>query len=61
MADEIEEIAGVGGAKADALRAAGFESVADIRAATTAELSKAEGVGESLAGRIKADVGGDDA
>jgi small subunit ribosomal protein S4e len=58
---ELEDIAGVGPAKADALRAAGFESVADIRAATTAELSKAEGVGESLAGRIKDDVGGDDA
>jgi small subunit ribosomal protein S4e len=58
---DLEDIAGVGPAKADALQEAGFESVTDVRAATTAELSEAEGVGESLAGRIKDDVGGDDA
>jgi small subunit ribosomal protein S4e len=59
--ESLEDIAGVGPAKADALREAGFASVADVRAATTAELSEAAGVGESLAGRIKDDVGGDGA
>ncbi|MFB6228235.1 MAG: 30S ribosomal protein S4e [Halobacteriales archaeon] len=58
---ELEDIAGVGPAKADALREAGFESVADVREATTGDLSEAEGVGESLAEQIKDDVGGADA
>jgi large subunit ribosomal protein L32e len=59
MADpeELEDISGVGAAKADALRAAGFETVEDIRAATQDELAEAEGVGNALAARIKADVG----
>jgi len=55
--EELEDIAGVGPAKAEALREAGFESVADVRAATIEELSEATGVGEDLAGRIKDDVG----
>jgi small subunit ribosomal protein S4e len=59
--ESLEDIAGVGPAKAEALREAGFESVTDVRGATTEELSEAEGVGEELAGRIKDDVGGDDA
>ena len=59
--ESLEDIAGVGPAKAEALRAAGFESVTDVRAATTSELSEAEGVGESLAEQIRTDVGGDDA
>jgi small subunit ribosomal protein S4e len=59
--ESLEDITGVGPAKAESLREAGFESVADVRAATTEELSEAEGVGEELAGRIKDDVGGDDA
>jgi small subunit ribosomal protein S4e len=57
---DLEDIAGVGPAKADALREAGFESIADVRAATVSELSTAEGIGESLAGQIKDDVGGED-
>jgi large subunit ribosomal protein L32e len=55
--DTIEGIAGVGGSKAEALRAAGYESVADIQAASQADLAEAEGIGNALAARIKADVG----
>ncbi len=63
MADEdnefeaLTDISGVGDAKADALREAGFETVEDVRAATQEELAEAEGVGNALAARIKADVG----
>jgi len=59
--DEIEDltdISGVGDAKADALREAGFETVEDVRGADQSELAEAEGVGNALAARIKADVGG---
>jgi large subunit ribosomal protein L32e len=54
---EIEDIAGVGASKADALRDAGFEDVDAIRAATEDELSDVEGIGNALASRIKDDVG----
>ena len=63
MADEdnefeaLTDISGVGDAKADALREAGFETVEDVRAASQEELAEAEGVGNALAARIKADVG----
>ena len=57
MTDEIEEIAGVGGAKADSMRAAGYESVEDVQAASQEELAEVEGIGNALAARIKADVG----
>jgi large subunit ribosomal protein L32e len=55
--DTIEDIAGVGGAKADVLREADYESVSDIQAASQEELSEVEGIGNALAARIKADVG----
>jgi large subunit ribosomal protein L32e len=55
---ELTDISGVGGAKADALREAGFETVDDIRAADQSALAEAKGVGNALAARIKADVGG---
>ncbi|MCU4798890.1 50S ribosomal protein L32e [Halobacteria archaeon HArc-gm2] len=55
---ELTDISGVGGSKADALRDAGFETVEDVRAADQSELAEAEGVGNALAARIKADVGG---
>jgi len=58
MADELEEISGVGESKAEALREAGYESVEDVQAASQAELAEVEGVGNALAARIKADVGG---
>ncbi|MFW6448916.1 MAG: 50S ribosomal protein L32e [Halobacteriota archaeon] len=54
---ELEDISGVGQAKAEALREAGFETVDDVRAATREELSEVEGIGNALAARIKADVG----
>jgi len=57
MADELEEISGVGAAKAESLREAGFRTVDDVRGATQDELAEVEGVGNALAARIKADVG----
>jgi len=58
MAEELEDISGVGPSKADALRAAGYETVEDVKAASQSELSEVDGVGNALAARIKADVGG---
>lgn len=55
---ELTDIDGVGEAKAEALREAGFESVDDVRRASQDDLSEADGVGKALAARIKADVGG---
>ncbi|TKX75365.1 50S ribosomal protein L32e [Halorubrum sp. GN11_10-6_MGM] len=58
MADELEDISGVGPSKADALREAGYETVEDVKAASQSELSEVDGIGNALAARIKADVGG---
>ncbi|WP_411964074.1 50S ribosomal protein L32e [Haloferax sp. YSMS24] len=61
MSDEItelEDISGVGPSKADSLRDAGFESVDDVKAASQSELAEVDGIGNALAARIKADVGG---
>ncbi|WP_135824254.1 50S ribosomal protein L32e [Halorussus ruber] len=55
---ELEDVSGVGPSKADALRDAGFESVEDVKAASQDELAEVEGIGNALAARIKADVGG---
>ncbi len=55
---ELEDVAGVGPAKADALRDAGYVGVEDLQAASQAELADVEGVGNALAARIKAEVGG---
>ena len=55
---DIEAISGVGPSKADALREAGYESVDDVRAASQSDLAEVEGIGNALAARIKADVGG---
>src|SRR6056297_36845 len=57
-AEELTDISGVGGAKADSLREAGFQTVDDVRAADQSDLAEADGVGNALAARIKADVGG---
>ncbi|OVE84351.1 50S ribosomal protein L32e [Natronolimnobius baerhuensis] len=54
---ELEDISGVGASKADALREAGFESIDDVKEADQDDLAEAEGVGNALAARIKADVG----
>ncbi|MEM4780077.1 MAG: 50S ribosomal protein L32e [Halalkalicoccus sp.] len=56
--EELTDISGVGDAKADALREAGFETVEDVTAASQDELADVEGIGNALAARIKADVGG---
>jgi large subunit ribosomal protein L32e len=55
---ELEDISGVGPSKAETLREAGYESVEDVRAASQAELAEVSGIGNALAARIKADVGG---
>ncbi|WP_276272526.1 50S ribosomal protein L32e [Haloarcula litorea] len=55
---ELTDISGVGDAKADALREAGFETVEDVRRADQSALADVEGIGNALAARIKADVGG---
>jgi large subunit ribosomal protein L32e len=55
---ELTDISGVGEAKADALRDAGFETVEDVKATEQSELADVEGIGNALAARIKADVGG---
>lgn len=55
---DLTDIDGVGPTTAEALRAAGFETVADIRAVAPEDLTAAEGVGPAKAQRIKADTGG---
>ncbi|WP_336036538.1 50S ribosomal protein L32e [Halobacterium yunchengense] len=55
---ELEDISGVGPSKAEALRDAGYETVEDVQAASQGELADVDGVGNALAARIKADVGG---
>jgi large subunit ribosomal protein L32e len=55
---ELEDISGVGPSKAEQLRDAGYETVEDVKAASQSELANVEGIGNALAARIKADVGG---
>jgi large subunit ribosomal protein L32e len=55
---ELEDISGVGPSKAEKLRDAGYETVEDVKAASQSELADVEGIGNALAARIKADVGG---
>ncbi|MCD2200347.1 50S ribosomal protein L32e [Halobacterium sp. KA-4] len=54
----LEDISGVGPSKAEALREAGYDTVEDMRAASQSELADVSGIGNALAARIKADVGG---
>ncbi|MUV59903.1 50S ribosomal protein L32e [Halobacterium sp. CBA1126] len=56
--ETLEDVSGVGPSKAETLREAGYESVEDMRAASQSELADVDGVGNALAARIKADVGG---
>jgi large subunit ribosomal protein L32e len=56
--EELTDISGVGESKAEALRAAGYETVEDVKGASQSELSDVEGIGNALAARIKASVGG---
>ncbi|MFB6105829.1 MAG: 50S ribosomal protein L32e [Halobacteriaceae archaeon] len=52
------DVSGVNEERAAALRDAGFETVADLQRAEQADLAEVEGIGNALAARIKADVGG---
>ena len=56
--EELTDISGVGESKAEALRAAGYETVTDVKGASQSELAEVEGIGNALAARIKASVGG---
>ncbi|SDJ51883.1 LSU ribosomal protein L32E [Halovenus aranensis] len=58
--DEIEEltdISGVGDSKAEALREAGYDTVAKVKGASQDELADVDGIGMALAARVKADIG----
>jgi large subunit ribosomal protein L32e len=55
---ELEDISGIGPSKADTLREGGYETITDLQAASQSELADLEGIGNALAARIKADVGG---
>ena len=55
---ELEDISGVGPSKAETLEEAGYDSVEDLKAASQSELAEIDGIGNALAARIKADVGG---
>jgi large subunit ribosomal protein L32e len=54
----LTDVSGVGEAKADALREAGYEHVPALVNASQSDLAEVEGIGNALAARIKADVGG---
>ena len=56
--EALTDISGVGDAKAEKLREAGFETVEDLRNATQAEIAEINGISDALAARIKADIGG---
>ena len=54
---ELTDISGVGEAKAEGLREAGYATVDQVRGADQDELADVDGIGMALAARIKADVG----
>ena len=54
---ELTDVSGIGEGTAESLRESGFETVADLREATEAQLTEVDGIGNALAARIKADVG----
>jgi len=55
--EALEDISGVGAAKAETLREAGYESVEDVKRASQDAIADIDGIGNALAARIKADVG----
>ncbi len=55
--DELTDISGVGEAKAEALREAGYETIDDVKGASQEDLANVDGIGTALAARIKADIG----
>lgn len=56
--DEIEDLRMVGAGRAENIRDAGFESLADIQAASVDEIAEVSGIGRALAPKIKAQVAG---
>lgn len=56
--ESLEDIGGVGPSKAEALSEAGYETVEDLARTEQSELADVEGIGNALAARIKAEVGG---
>lgn len=54
---ELTDLDGIGSARAEKLRDAGFETVDDLRAASRADL--AEVLGDDLAGRVESQLGAD--
>ena len=54
---ELTDISGVGEAKSERLREAGYATVDQVRGADQDELADVDGIGMALAARIKADVG----
>ena len=54
----LAEISGVNQMKVLKLLRAGYTSVDDVRRASQSELAEVEGIGNALAARMKADVGG---
>lgn len=51
--EDLTTVTGIGETKAAALEAAGFETVADLHAATVDALATVDGIGEDLAAEIK--------
>ena len=51
--DDLTTVTGIGETKAAALEEAGFETVADLHAATADALATVDGIGEDLAAEIK--------
>lgn len=54
----LTDISGIGEVKAESLEEAGYGSIDDVRAASQSELADVSSIGNALAARIKADVGG---
>lgn len=54
----LESVSGISSGKADALRGAGYTSIPELVLAEQAELADIPGIGNALAARIKADLGG---
>jgi len=55
---ELTDVSGIGDETAGALRESGFETIDDLREADEDALTDVAGIGNALAARIKADVGG---
>jgi len=53
MSNDLTELENVGPARADDLRAAGFETTTDVRSASVGGLAQIDGIGEQLAEAIK--------